>query len=65
MSANNQGIDHIRRPGFARGVLCGNDRAHQAVTFAQFREARPAHVCKRCEARLAKMDAIKTRRSAT
>jgi len=62
MAANNQGIDHIRRPG--QPPLCGNRRAHSAITIEDYRTGYGARHCTRCLAKLAKMDAVATRRAA-
>jgi hypothetical protein len=51
--------------GFNRMVLCGNHRAHMAITISQFRGGEgTGRYCARYLAKLAKVDAIAAHRAA-
>jgi len=64
MAANNQGIDHISRKTGST-PLCNNRRAHMSISIEQYRNDHGTGLyCKRCEAKLAKMDASKARQEA-
>lgn len=63
MAANNQGISHIRLDGSNRIILCGNNRAHIAVTVSNYRLQVGGRFCSRCLSKLEKMDALASRRA--
>jgi hypothetical protein len=60
MAANNQGIVHVAMPG--RKILCGNHRAHMAVSLDRF-DAEPRQ-CARCAEKARKIADMKARRAA-